>query len=612
MVGVRRMGGKGAPARIKREYPNGSVLYEWRPRPGVKHITGVGPGGEDNLKLFRAHVLCSWKDDVAPTMPGEYLSGTTPPSVPITVTPRGTAPTLRQWIGNPAKGERGRFFAYSEPMGSQNARQYESSFRNHGAFDLIGDIPMDQVTADNVIAILDRVLQCPLCADRAALLSPESVIPESALRVDNPPFDKVKCERHYPSRLKQSKSVRNYFGELKAAFNAAMRAEVVTKNPFAHVRYGLWDEPDNNNKSKVALTHLQLDAIIQAHPEEMRVIPSLSTAGMFRREEMWGLQRIDFPVPPIDPTEDPEYLTFQLSRVWHIDEQRFIKKGKTKASLGNSITIGADAVKALNNHLRNHMDPSPDCGACARGERVWRVDRKRNPHAACGFANDAPLITLALCTPEDYSEKWCPQFQLVAGLSDIGFKITHNVFRTTGASQYLDAGVAETTVVKMGRWTNTKTLQEHYNRPNDDQFTHANKLRDQARAVELGHDVSDEAPILGQMRFKDHKIAALSAKCDGLEHEIALLRIRLNEPERPPIDLVARLPKPEGRIGKWGRITDHEIRDAIESASSQLDILLSLRLSAAAKNYDRLRAEATRLGIDLPERWASLRASTIN
>ena len=536
-----------------------------------------------------------------------------PMAPPEMSAPKSTAPTLRQWIGKPAKGQHGPFFAHSEPMGPQNARQYESSFRIHGAFDLIGDIPMDQVAADNVIAILNRALRCPSCADRAALLSPERVIPESALRADNPPFDGEECERHYPSRLKERKSVRNYFGELKAVFNAAMRADKVTKNPFAHVRYGTWVGPESNNKNRVALTHSQLDAIIRVHPEELKLIPSLSTPGMFRREEMWGLQRIDFPVPPEDPIEDPEHLTFQLSRVWHIDQQRFIKKGKTEASLGNSIAIGAADVKALNNHLRNHMPPSPECEACTRSERIWRGDRKRNPHSECGFADDAPLIPLDLCTPQDYSEKVCPRVQLAAGLSDIGFNITHNVYRTTGASQYLDAGVAETTVVKMGRWTNTKTLQENYNRPNRSQYTEATQLRDRARAAELGHDVSDEAPILGRMRFKDHKIAALSAKCDKLEHEIALLRFRLNEPERPPIDdVVVLLPKPEGRVGKWDRFSDIELLVVIESASSQMGILVSLGLSPANKNYVRLRAEATRLGVELPERWASLRASTAN
>ena len=600
------MGRNAIPARIKVKNSDGTVLYGWRPRPGDKEICGKGPGGDINLKLFRAHVLCCWKEGVEPTSPSAYLVPTTPIAAPVVATPKSTALTLRDWIGDPAKGEPGPFFHHAEHMGPKNKKKYESVFRIHGAFDLIGDVPMDEVTASHVVALRDRVLRCPSCAGRATLLSPEEAIPESALRADNPPFDGVECERHYPSSLKQRKSVQAYFGQLKAAFNAAMRAKVVTENPFAHVRYGTWDEPETNNDSKVALTHSQLDAWIRVHPEKLKVIPSLSVPGMFRREEMWGLQRVDFPVPPEDPIEDSEDLTFQLSRVWHDDQKRFVKKGKTKASLGTSITISGDAVNALNNHLRNHMPPSPKCDACIRGEKIWRGDRKNNPHIECGFANDAPLIPLSLCTPEEYSEDVCPQVQLASGLSDIGFNITHNVYRTTGASQYLDAGVPETTVVKMGRWTNSKTLKEHYNRPNEHQYVDANQLRDRMRAAELGHEVSDEAPILGRMRFKDETIATLSAKCDRLEHEIAMHRFRLNEHEPPVMDEIVQLPK-RGRVGKWDHIADSELRGAIESASSQMSVLMSLGLSTATKNYVRLRSEAMRLGLGLPERWASLR-----
>ena len=601
------MSRKAVPARVKTKYQNGFVLYEWRPRPGAKAITGKGLGGEAQLQLFKAHVLLCWDAEVEPTSPGTFLTRKGPTAAPEVAAPKSTAPTLRQWIGDPPNGDLGEFFAHAEHMGSQNKKLYESMFRNHGAFDLIGDVPMDQVTADHVIAILDQVLRCPSCADRAALLSPAGVIPASALRADNPPFDGVDCKRHYPSRLLQRTSVRAYCSQLKAAFNAAMRAKVVTENPFAHVRYGTWDEPETNNDSKVSLTHLQLDVVMRNHPKELKVIPSLSTAGMFRREEMWGLQRIDFPMPPEDPIEDPDQLTFQLSRVWHVEQKRFVKKGKTDASLGTSISIGASEIKVLNNHLRNYMPSTSKCDACVRGERIWRGDRKRNPHAACGFANDAPLIPLDLCTPQDYSGKVCPQVQLAAGLSNIGFDITHNVYRTTGASQYLAAGVPEATVVKMGRWTNSKTLQEHYNRPNENQFDGAIQLRDQQRAAELGLDVSDPAPILGQLRFKDQKISALSAECDRLKRELAKCGLLGNEIERPEIDESVRLPNPERLVGKWARLSDNELCDTIASASSQLGILVSLGLSTANKNYVRLRAEAKRLDVELPERWASLR-----
>ena len=446
---MHRMGRKANPARVfKRTYADGTALYGWRPSPGAKEITGKGPGsygpaGEAQLNLFRAHVLLCWHSGVEPTPPGLFLTATMPAVKFADVASKSTVPTLREWIGNPAKGKRGRFFNFAKNMQSENANGYESMFRLHGAFELIGDIPLNEVTVDDAVAVCNLALRCQACFNRASKLPPAREIDAFYVRVDQLTFDGAQCPSHYPSRLRQRTSVDKYFTKINAAFNAAVRAKIIVENPFANVSYGHWDEPVTNDDLRVSLTHSQMDVLVRAHPEQLQVVPEVSTDGMLRRSEMWGLWSSDFPVPPADPNDDPDSVTFQLARVWSTSALRFMPWGKTPKSLSEPIALGATAVKALNHHLRNQMPTSPACAACASGERIWRGVRRGNPHSECGYANDAPLILYSRCTPDYYTRVICPASQRAAGLEDVGFAITHDVYRSTGAVHHLTPIVHE-------------------------------------------------------------------------------------------------------------------------------------------------------------------------
>ena len=599
------MGRRALPARKKCTYRDGTFLYGWRPQPGAKELTGKGPGGVSNLELFKAHVLLCWNAGVEPTPPGTFLAPASPTAAPDVTAPTSTAPTLRDWIGDPAKGVRGDFFLHGETMKKPNEDQYERTFRLHGAFELIGDIPMDQVTVNDANNVCNRVLRCQACVALASQLRPLQEISDFDLRADRPTFNKKPCVLHRPARLKQRASVDRYFSTINAAFNAAVRAKVITENPFTNISYGYWEEPEINDDLRVSLSHSQLDLLTRAHPDELQVVPAVSTDGMLRRSEMWGLWTKDFPVPPEDPSDDPETVTFQLSRVWNTSTKSFVPWGKTAKSLSESIVLGAATVKTLNNHLRHHMSPSPECDACTRGERVWRGVRRNNPHSRCGYANDAPLVPYSVCTPDHYSKSVCPQSQLAAGLGDIGFKITHRAYRSTGAVLHLDAGVRATTVLKMGRWTDLDTLMKHYNRPSLDQFTDAAKLVDRTRAAELGIDQTDSAPVSGRLRFLSDQNAALSSRCEALELENAQLRAREELPERLAPGPIVQVRRSNRRVGKWDALHDDDLRSAIQTERSQLKILVALGLSTAHKNYTRLRAEALRLGMELPPSWAT-------
>ncbi len=598
------------PARVKRKLTNGFVLYAWRPRPGAKEIARKGPGGDwpiskTNLELFKAHVLLCWNAGVDPTPPGTFLAPAGPTAAPEISAPKSTAPTLRDWIGNPAKGVRGRFFLFGKTMGRTNENQFESMFRLHGAFDLIGNIPLDQVTVDDASNVCSRVLRCQACAELASQLSPPQNIAAFDLRVDRPTFNKKPCVLHHPAGLKQRHSVERYFSKINAAFNAALRAKVITENPFANISYGHWEEPETNDDLRVSLAHSQMDLLTRAHPEELKVVPSVSTDGMLRRSEMWGLWIQDFPVPPEDPSDDPDTVTFQLSRVWSASGKCFVPWGKTEKSLSEPIALGAATVKVLNNHLRNHMSPSPECDACTKGERIWRGVRRNNPHSKCGYANNAPLIPYSLCTPDHYSKTVCSKSQRAAGLGDIGFAITHRAYRSTGAVQHLDAGVPATTVLKMGRWNDLDTLMKHYNRPAREQLAEAARLVDQTRAAELGIDQTDSAPVGGRLLFLSEQNAALGAQCEALELENAQLRAGEGLPERPAPRPIVQVRNSNRQVGKWDELNDDDLRSVIRTERSQMRVLVALGLSPAQKNYTRLRAEALRLGVELPAPWAT-------
>jgi hypothetical protein len=164
----------------------------------------------------------------------------------------------------------------------------------------------------------------------------------------------------------------------------------------------------------------------------------------------------------------------------------------------------------------------------------------------------------------------------------------------------------------MGRWTDLDTLNKHYNRPTLDQFTDAANLVDRARAAELGLDQTDSAPVSGRMRFLSDQNAALSARCEALELENAQLRAAEGLPVRPEPSPIVQVPISNRQVGRWNALDDDELRSAMGSERTQMRILVALGLSPAQKNYTRLRAEALRLGVELPAPWATARSAAVS
>lgn len=600
------MGRKAAGARVKRRNKNGTVLYAWRDAPGQAERTGTGPGGTANELLFQGHVLACWAAGETPSGPHELLSRTAnaPQVAPAPSADPGSIPTpsLREWVGT--IDQPGEYFVHAKEMSGAQVAQYVRGFAKHGALDLIGDIPLDQVTTTLAEKVMDRVLRCPACLDRASRR--RIALTDARARADKEPFDHD-CPVHHPANLRRHRSVQDYRSLLSAVWNAAQRADFVSANPFAERRIGRWIEPASNDDFRTALTIAQFWKCVEAHPEVLRVVPALSAHGMLRSSEMWGLQRMDFPPPPADPVDDPESLTFTLRRVWDQHSGRVRPWGKTAGSTGTPITIGGNAVKILNAHLRDDLTPNGDCPACHDGVTVWRDPLQRNPHEGCGFADIAPLIPMDICSPGHYTRKVCRRVQKRAGLEGLPFQLTHRSYRSTGATMLLRAGVSESEVVVMGRWSDPAVLRRHYFRLYGEAYDEAVRRLTAMEAAELGDDQSPTAPLEGRLCYLQDQVRSLALERDQLLDEVDQLRAQLHMEPRPHAPAADALRVKSPRPSKWARIDDGQLRAILSTSRNRVEALERVGVTPATKNYKRLEAEALRLGVTLPAKWATPR-----
>jgi hypothetical protein len=558
--------------------------------------------------LYRAHVMRCWERQETPVRPADFCDWVTLPVKPD-VEPNAQADdrpkclTLREWIGSPSQGERGDFFLHSKRQGEERVRSYEGQFTQYGVYAIIGDLPMNKVTVKQAEAVIARALRCEKCTERALRQGRE--LSDEEARADRQPFDK-QCLEHYPKGLRRRASMEGFHARLAAAWNVAIKAGHVSANPFKDRNFGHWGEPATNDDFRTALKFEQLERLCKAHPDELKVVPVISAYGMLRASEMWGLWRADFPVPAEDDADDPTAVTFELRRVWDSRQQGFRQWGKTTKSLREPVALGAYSTQVLYNHLRNHMPPSDSCVACASGVGIWRGPIGANPHAGCGMADDAPLVAYHICSPEHYSESVAPAAQAAAQLGDIGFAITHISFRSTGATLLIAAGVPESVVMKMGRWANLETLRSHYHRLYGGEHAEAAMALDRLRAAELGEDSGPGVSIDARVRFLERQVTTLTAALDALTGENTDLRVQLRLPDRVP-EGIEQVPVRKKRPSKWRKVPDADLREIIETSASGAKALQQVGVTPAVKNYERLRREAERLGVELPATWTSLR-----
>jgi len=161
--------------------------------------------------------------------------------------------------------------------------------------------------------------------------------------------------------------------------------------------------------------------------------------------------------------------------------------------------------------------------------------------------------------------------------------------------------------MKMGRWSNLETLRNHYHRLYGGEHAEAAMALDRLRAAELGEDSGPGVPIDGRVRFLERQVTTLTAACDALAAENTDLRAQLGLPDRVP-ERIVPVPVRKKRPSKWRAVSDVDLRAIITSSASGAKALQQVGVAPAAKNYERLRREAQRLGIEFPATWASQRS----
>lgn len=589
------------PARVKRTKADGTALYCWRDMPGAAERTGMGPGGKKHLLAFQAHVLDCWERGVTPRLPGEFFADS--PAVDAEPASSPSCPTLGEWLGDPGAGKPGDFFTHCRSMATYRKVSYLTLLRRHGAMDLLSKKRLDSVSRSDAALAVDRVMRCASCLRRAH--NKKLALSDSELRADKQPFDGA-CDAHYPELLQRRVSVRGYLGRLSAVWNAAIRAGLVTSNPFAEMPLGQWDEPHSNDDGRVSLTHSEFSALVKAHPPALQVVPVLSAHGMLRRGEMWGLRRCDVPVPPADPEDDPHRITFHLRGTWNVPKNRWVSWGKNPKSTGTPIAVGKWASKVLMTHLRDHMPSSAECEACNDDVGVWRGLTEHNPHDGCGFANEALLVPRTLCRVDKYSVV-SRAAQAAANLGHLPFDVTHRVYRSTGATLLVLAGVPIEQVAAMGRWSNTETIRTHYFRLHQNAHEDAVAQLDGLRQLELGEAVHD-VPVEAQLAVLRETNRRLQADLDAA---LALHKqVDSDAVAKPRTGGIATVGLCELSVGsvrrsKWREVGDDAIVEAITLGVSRKEVLEKLGFSTASKNYVRLGKEAKRLGVTLPKLWGS-------
>ncbi|MCB0115622.1 MAG: hypothetical protein KDD84_16095 [Caldilineaceae bacterium] len=578
-------------ARVKRKLQNGNWLYEYREYHRGPYLARVGPGGDENHERFDRYVLTCWDQGRTPDEPSVYLAA----PVTIAAPSHDSTMTLESWVGDPALGQPGEFFASRKRrrMSIGQRFSYETCVRLEVP-ETLRRRPMNLITAGDAEAVLDDMVQCASCTARAERLG--LALPPSALRTDDAPFDGM-CSAHWPDRVRSPASAQAKLTLLRALYRDAIAAGHATTNPFEGCSIGDWTPPPTNRTARRALSIVEFERLVQAHPAGLRVIAVLSAFAMLRRGEFFGLRRCDVPTPPEDPADDPESLTFELAVTWSVPYARYQNRGKTTTSTHTPITLTGWPVKVLNDHLRSDIHIDRDCPACRVGHLLWRRTEP-NPHNGCGFADNAPLVPARLCRPQDYRSVGKQAFS-GAGLDhDLDFVVTHQVYRSTGATMLVAAGVPIDVVTEMGRWSSPNVVRDHYVRLYPEARIEAGRRLDQKRRTTLGHDDPDPS------RPED-RIAALEAQVELLTADNRQLRAAAAQAEAAgsPITAQPRWRSPGERASKWRDIPPETLKATLSSKSNRKQMLETLGFSLAAKNYAQLEAMARQLNITLPRKW---------
>lgn len=597
-----RGGARRKPARWADRRVNAAGLqtqrWAWREtEDSSERKQWYGPATPRMLSDFSDYVRGSWATGARPISPKEFFGEI----ATSRESPENT--TARAFVGRPIEGASGPFWEHTSTKSNGVKRRYERLFEMRDLGPLVGDRVMRQLTIHDAQAVVWRLVRCPHCHDRAP-----AGTPDAQLRPDFDPFDES-CPNHKAERKRVS--IKRDLAQLCTLWNAARRAGLVTTNVWSDLVIPTWLEDQTNDDIRTALTWPQLSALIAAHPDDAKVIPAISAFGMMRAGECWGIRRGSLPAPPDDPEDDPECVWIEFSGTFDRLERNWRPGGKNSRAVGPDagLCVPRPIVKVINTHLRQHMPPNPTlCEACRSGQGVWREARP-NPHHDCGLADDTPLVfARRKDRPEGYggayywlgdNEGCYPEVLSkaadAAGLSEqeLGWRITHRAFRTTGATLLIHWGTPITEVKAAGRWSPQSTVLERtYHRMYPEALEQIARRSTRAMALELGASPPEDASEEERALCAERRIASLEAELQRLRSAADEEGYDWTTP--PPTTIGVNKQDATKVLGDL-----EAVKSAVTAATGLVDALRRLGLSNGSA--PRLRAICEQQGWDVPD-----------
>lgn len=579
-------------ANIKRRKSDGSLLIGYRPVRGGPERYAICRS-EKAFEAFRELERRCHREGRPVPGPSELVEQEATEGRRAEPVPTAT---LREFIGVPSLGEPGPLFAHARPMSTRHQVEYERSLAIYGAH--IADLPMQSVRAEHVAEFVDKMLACEACKARASASGAR--LRPSQLAVTSDPFD-GKCtdehgaSTHIPDLRRET--VLRHLAHMRAAFNAGVRAGVCSKNPFSGHRVPQYEEPQGRGEGALSVAEIQ--QLADAMPPHLVATVPVSAYGLLRRSELFGLERGDIVWPSSSPG-NPGSAHIELRRVYVAGTKGdfrlrpWMKTTKSKR--------GIELPPLVTKLLRSHMDSfrsarSPGtCPACAEEVGEWQ-STGHNPHARCDFADDAPVFidtSGARQNPNSFAQIF-KRAAVAAGLGpdEKGFAVTHKVMRASGSTLLLELNVPPDVVKEIGGWSNTGTLMKHYFKLRDETRVAVAALMGQTVEATLGATATQGLPVHAQLKVMREQLEEARSEIGRLRD---LVRASGGDPEA-----ISVTPVRAGRFSRWD--DERRVREAFAGASSQAQVLARLGLRPAKSNYQRMRAAAERLGLELPPPW---------
>lgn len=558
----RRAKGEPRPAA------DGRWRVRWQERRGGKVRYGwlLNP---DLLDEYSAYERRCWEQGVVPDAPEvRFPDGSGEFGVPSSATDAadcpGTGITLAEWIGTP--DEPGQFFTAGRPMGANHQSQYLNLIQRP-EFDGIRDRPLAAITPEDIRAVVAWWAHCPNCLQTLRHRgSTHRAADARAATSANPPCGAENGSSHATALSKAT--FRNHCVSLRTIFNVAASPiegdPVISQSPVptvAQLANGLIFRASSDGTRR-SLARYELQALADCSPPELALLPLVGAYGQMRVSELFGLNVGDITFDVRDGQRMQARI--RLSRVFVRDVGgRILLRtyGKTATSL-RDVYLPPSLSAELHEFCSDLPAETP----------LWSAPDGRR------------------LNPGTYTKRIWPRIVEAAGLNEatLGFAVHPRHLRSCGATLLIETGTPIAEVARIGGWTNTATLEQHYFRLRDD--TKA------AAAARLDSWTERESESAEELR-----IALREAR-----EEIAYLRSQSTRVQRTTV----RAAKPRSersntrRPGPPSRWDDAEhVKAIIESSASRREALTNLGLSHAAKNYQRLDQFADEHGVELPARW---------